>query len=104
MPCAIGVSDEVTGEAVKLFVVRKDPALTAEQVSQKATDYFNAMFNRPDANAITIAATYSVSGGSQVVVNGQALLTRPTQGFRQPALRSPYAGFHSRYGTEVRQG
>jgi long-chain acyl-CoA synthetase len=30
--CAIGVPDEVTGEAVKLFVVRKDPALTAEQI------------------------------------------------------------------------
>jgi long-chain acyl-CoA synthetase len=30
--CAIGMPDEVTGEAVKLFVVRKDPALTAEQI------------------------------------------------------------------------
>jgi long-chain acyl-CoA synthetase len=29
---AVGVQDEHTGEAVKLFVVRKDPALTAEQV------------------------------------------------------------------------
>ena len=28
--CAIGVPDENSGEAVKLFVVRKDPALTAE--------------------------------------------------------------------------
>jgi long-chain acyl-CoA synthetase len=30
--CAIGVPDEVSGEAVKLFVVRKDPALSVEQV------------------------------------------------------------------------
>ncbi len=29
---AIGVPDEHSGEAVKLFVVRKDPALTAEAV------------------------------------------------------------------------
>jgi long-chain acyl-CoA synthetase len=29
---AIGVPDERSGEAVKLFVVRKDPALTAEQI------------------------------------------------------------------------
>jgi long-chain acyl-CoA synthetase len=28
----IGVPDEATGEAVKLFVVRSDPALTAEDV------------------------------------------------------------------------
>jgi long-chain acyl-CoA synthetase len=30
--CAIGVADENTGEAVKLFVVRKDPALTTESL------------------------------------------------------------------------
>jgi len=30
--CAVGVSDESTGEAVKLFVVRKDRALSVEQV------------------------------------------------------------------------
>ena len=29
---AIGVSDEQTGEAVKLFVVKKDPALTEQQI------------------------------------------------------------------------
>jgi long-chain acyl-CoA synthetase len=33
LECAcIGVPDEKTGEAVKVFVVRKDPSLTAEQV------------------------------------------------------------------------
>jgi long-chain acyl-CoA synthetase len=32
--CAIGVPDENTGEAVKLFVVRKDPALTAQSLIQ----------------------------------------------------------------------
>jgi len=31
---AIGVPDERTGEAVKLFIVRKDPALTAEMVKE----------------------------------------------------------------------
>jgi long-chain acyl-CoA synthetase len=30
--CAIGVADEGSGEAVKLFVVRKDPSLTKDQV------------------------------------------------------------------------
>ena len=31
---AIGVPDEKSGEAVKVFIVRKDPALTAEQVKE----------------------------------------------------------------------
>lgn len=35
---AIGVPDEKTGEAVKLVVVRKDPALTAEQVQAYCRD------------------------------------------------------------------
>ncbi len=35
MECAaVGVADERSGEAVKLFVVKKDPALTAEQIMQ----------------------------------------------------------------------
>jgi long-chain acyl-CoA synthetase len=29
---AVGILDKKSGEAVKLFVVRRDPALTAEQV------------------------------------------------------------------------
>jgi long-chain acyl-CoA synthetase len=46
MECAvIGVPDEKTGEAVKLFVVKKDPALTVEQVAaycrQELTGYKN---------------------------------------------------------------
>ena len=46
MECAaIGVPDEKTGEAVKLFVVKKDPALTTEQVAahcrQELTAYKN---------------------------------------------------------------
>ena len=35
---AIGVADERTGEAVKLVVVRRDPALTAEQVQDFCRD------------------------------------------------------------------
>jgi long-chain acyl-CoA synthetase len=30
MPCAVGVSDERSGQAIKLFVVRRSPDLTAQ--------------------------------------------------------------------------
>ena len=40
---AIGVPDEQTGEAVKLFVVKKDPTLTEQQIlaycKQQLTNY-----------------------------------------------------------------
>jgi long-chain acyl-CoA synthetase len=39
---AIGVPDEKTGEAVKLVVVRKDPALTAEQIQDFCRDKLTA--------------------------------------------------------------
>jgi long-chain acyl-CoA synthetase len=35
---AIGVPDEKSGEAVKVFIVRKDPNLTAEAVKAHARD------------------------------------------------------------------
>jgi len=35
---AVVVSDEKSGEAVKLVIVRKDPALTAEQVRAHARE------------------------------------------------------------------
>ena len=43
LECAcVGVPDPVTGEAVKLFVVRKDPALTAEQLMDYCREQFTA--------------------------------------------------------------
>ena len=36
--CAIGIPDENSGEAVKLFVVRKDPALTTEALVRHCRD------------------------------------------------------------------
>jgi long-chain acyl-CoA synthetase len=36
---AVGVPDEKSGEAVKLFVVRKDPALTAEAVIKHCREH-----------------------------------------------------------------
>ncbi len=43
LECAcVGVPDAVSGEAVKLFVVRKDPALTAEQLMDYCREQFTA--------------------------------------------------------------
>src|SRR3546814_6770074 len=35
---AVGVPDEKSGEAVKLVIVKKDPALTAEQIKAHARE------------------------------------------------------------------
>jgi long-chain acyl-CoA synthetase len=47
LECAcVGVPDEATGEAVKLFVVRKDPALTVEQLTLYCKEQFTG-YKRP---------------------------------------------------------
>jgi long-chain acyl-CoA synthetase len=47
MECAcVGVPDEHCGEAVKLFIVRKDPALTIEQMTQYCREQFTG-YKRP---------------------------------------------------------
>ena len=43
---AIGVPDEHSGEAVKVFVVKKDPTLTEEQVQQWCKDKLTG-YKRP---------------------------------------------------------
>ena len=43
---AIGVPDDKSGEAVKVFVVKKDPALTADQVKAFCTDNMTG-YKRP---------------------------------------------------------
>jgi len=43
LECAcVGVPDEHTGEAVKLFVVRKDPSLSSEQLMAYCREQFTA--------------------------------------------------------------
>ena len=45
---------------------------TNTQLQSNASKYFQALFTRAEAKSVTIAATYSASAGSQIVVNGSA--------------------------------
>ncbi|KAK0358528.1 hypothetical protein LTR94_035069, partial [Friedmanniomyces endolithicus] len=47
LECAVvGVPDDHSGEAVKVFVVKKDPGLTADQLSDHCTQQFTG-YTRP---------------------------------------------------------
>lgn len=55
------------------LMLAKDAATTSSgDLQTKALNYFNALFTRPEAKNIAIAATYTTAGGSQVKVNGSA--------------------------------
>lgn len=59
------------------LMISKDAAgLTAAQITQKATDYFNALYNHPEALNVAITATYTnnTSAGSQIVLSGSGTM------------------------------
>jgi Flp pilus assembly protein TadG len=69
---AVKAAMQAALDSTALMLARDAATLTDTQLQTKASSYFLAMFNRPEANTIAISASYSASGGSQVTVNGQA--------------------------------
>jgi Flp pilus assembly protein TadG len=55
------------------LMLSKDAATVSSATLQtNATNYFNALFTKPEATNIVVGATYSTTGGSKVVVTGSA--------------------------------
>jgi Flp pilus assembly protein TadG len=59
-------------DATALMLSKDAATLSNGDLQIKAKNYFSALFTRPEATGVTIGATYTASGGSQVVVNGSA--------------------------------
>jgi Flp pilus assembly protein TadG len=59
-------------DSTALMLSREAGTDTANQLQTNAQTYFNALFTRPEATSVSISATYSSSGGSNLVVNGSA--------------------------------
>lgn len=59
-------------DSTALMLSRDAATLSNTELQSKADSYFKAMFTRSDVKNITVSATYSASGGSNVVVNGSA--------------------------------
>jgi Flp pilus assembly protein TadG len=57
-------------DATALAMSKDAATLTSAQLNTKASQYFAAAFNRPEAGSVTISAAYSTSGGSSVTVTG----------------------------------
>jgi Flp pilus assembly protein TadG len=59
-------------DSTALMLARDAATVSSSQLQTNATNYFKALFTRPEATGVTIAATYTATGGSKVVVNGSA--------------------------------
>jgi Mg-chelatase subunit ChlD len=61
-------------DATALAVSKEAASLSPSQVSQKATDYFMASFNRPDAQKVTVTASYTNGAGSSIVLSSAGVV------------------------------
>ena len=50
----------------------QDGTINTSQITQKAEDYFKALYTNPDAKSVTVNATYTAASGngSKIVING----------------------------------
>jgi Flp pilus assembly protein TadG len=59
-------------DSTALMLSRDASTLSTGELQTKAKSYFDGLFTRPEAMNVAITATYTASGGSQVIVNGSA--------------------------------
>lgn len=59
-------------DSTALMLSKSAASASSSQLQSTAKNYFNGLFDRPDASNVTIAATYSTASGQQVTVNGSA--------------------------------
>jgi Flp pilus assembly protein TadG len=72
---SIRVALQAALDSTALMLSKQAPSLNAKQLQSTAQNYFNGVFQRPEAHAVGITATYTTSGGSQVTVDGAAAMT-----------------------------
>jgi Flp pilus assembly protein TadG len=65
---SIKVALQAALDATALAMAKSASTLTSTQLQQQATNYFNAVFNRPEANNVSIVATYSTTTGTQLTL------------------------------------
>ena len=62
-------------DSTALKLSKQASSLKHQQLQSAAQNYFNGVFQRPEAQNVSITATYTTSGGSQVTVDGSAAMT-----------------------------
>jgi Flp pilus assembly protein TadG len=69
---AVKAAMQAALDSTALMLSRDAATLSTTDLQTKAASYFNGLFTRPEAKNITITASYTATGGSQLRVNGAA--------------------------------
>ncbi len=59
-------------DSTALMLSKEAATLTQDQMNTKASEYFSALFSRPDAKNIVVGATYTTGTGTTLVINASA--------------------------------
>jgi Flp pilus assembly protein TadG len=70
----VKVAMQAAIDSTALMISKEAAKDTANQLQTNATNYFNALFTRFNESTATISATYTTQGGTQVVINGTAVV------------------------------
>src|SRR5437016_3541576 len=63
---------QAAADATALMLSKDASSLTGSQLSSKATAYFQALFNRPEAKNLAIIPLYTTTGGSKLTITAPA--------------------------------
>ncbi len=66
---------QAAADATALMLSKNASTMTSTQLATKATSYFQALFNRPEAGSLTITPTYTMTGGSVLTITASATVT-----------------------------
>jgi Flp pilus assembly protein TadG len=69
---AVKVAMQQSLDATALMLSKEAATDSSDQLKANAEKYFKALFTRPEAQNVTVTASYTTSGGTAVVINGSA--------------------------------
>jgi Flp pilus assembly protein TadG len=67
---AIKAAMQTVLDSTALMLSKDAATLSQDDLNTKATSYFTANFNEPNATDVVVKATYAADGGTHVIVNG----------------------------------
>jgi Flp pilus assembly protein TadG len=66
---SVKVAMQAALDSTALMLSKSVAGMTESQIQTTASDYFKALFNRPESTGLTVTANYSTIDGSKVVLN-----------------------------------
>ncbi len=94
---------QAAADSTVLMLSKNATSMTTGQINTKANEYFQALFNRPEATGLTVAATYTTSGGSQVNLSASSNVKTEFMRLMGFASLKVSVGAQSRWGTSKMQ-